>query len=308
MAEKTSKKGTKAAKPAARKPAARKPAAKKVAAEPAAPKRMGRAPQGPAAEPASRLIDRKIADLADWRGKTLQRVREIVRAADPEIVEEWKWETPVWSRGGIVCTGETYKQVVKMTFAKGAALPDPAGLFNSSLGGNVRRAIDIREGEIIDAAALKDLVRAAVALNLAGKKGTAKAKPAVLLSGGNPQIAKGDGDAPVQAYIAAMPGWKQELGRRLDALIVRAVPRVRKAVRWNSPFYGMEGQGWFLSYHVFTRYVKVTFFRGAALQPPPPGKGKDPDARWLDIHEEGFDEAQMTAWVKQAAKLPGWVP
>ena len=131
---------------------------------------------------------------------------------------------------------------------------------------------------------------------------------AVLLSGGNPQIPKGDGDAPVQAYIAAMPEWKRDIGTALDALIVRAVPDVRKAVRWNSPFYGVEGEGWFLSYHVFTRYVKVTFFKGSSLDPIPPGgsKGKDKDSRWIDIREDGLDEAQMTRWVQQAAKLPGW--
>ena len=122
------------------------------------------------AESASALIDEKITELGDWRGKMLARVRNIIHKADPEIVEEWKWMgTPVWSHGGIVCTGETYKNVVKMTFAKGAALQDPAGLFNSSLEGNVRRAIDIREGDKVDEAALKALVRAAVALNLARK-------------------------------------------------------------------------------------------------------------------------------------------
>ena len=128
----------------------------------------------------------------------------------------------------------------------------------------------------------------------------------VLLSGGNPQIAKADGDAPVQAYIAAMPGWKSELGRRLDALIVRNVPNVRKAVRWNSPFYGIEGQGWFVSYHVFTRYVKLTFLYGAQLDPLPPGAGKDKDARWYDIYEGEFDEAQTAEWIRQAAAIPGW--
>ena len=133
----------------------------------------------------------------------------------------------------------------------------------------------------------------------------AGAKP-VLLAGGNPQIAKADGDAPVQAYIAAMPGWKSDLGRRLDELIVRTVPDVRKAVRWNSPFYGIVGRGWFVSYHVFTRYVKVTFFRGASLRPVPPGSGKDPDSRWIDIREGELDEAQMAAWIRQAAALPGW--
>jgi len=123
-----------------------------------------------AAESAARFIDEKIKELGDWRGKTLAKVREIVHEADPEIVEEWKWMgTPVWSHGGIVCTGETYKAVVKMTFAKGAALQDPSGLFNSSLEGNVRRAIDIHEGDKVDEAALKDLIRAALALNLKGK-------------------------------------------------------------------------------------------------------------------------------------------
>ena len=128
----------------------------------------------------------------------------------------------------------------------------------------------------------------------------------VFLSGGNPQIAKADGDAPVQAYIAALPGWKSDLGRRLDDLIVRTVPDVRKCVRWNSPFYGVEGKGWFLNVHVFTRYVKVTFFRGATLRPVPPGAGKDEDSRWVDIHEDGLDEARMVTWVRQAAALPGW--
>src|SRR5215208_2188148 len=130
------------------------------------------------------------------------------------------------------------------------------------------------------------------------------AKPA-LLTGGNPQIAKADGDAPVQAYIAAMPGWKRDVGRRLDTLIVRTVPGVRKAVKWNSPFYGIEGQGWFLSFHTFTNYVKVTFFRGTSLRPAPPG-GKAKDARWIDIHEDDLDEAQMATWIRQAAALPGW--
>jgi hypothetical protein len=136
------------------------------------------------------------------------------------------------------------------------------------------------------------------------------AKPVVLLSGGNPQIAKGDGDAPVQAYIAAMPGWKSDLGRRLDALIVQTVPDVKKAVRWNSPFYGIEGRGWFLSFHVLTKYVKVTFFAGLSLNPiPPGGTEKSQGARWIDIYEDdGLDEEQMAAWVKQAAALPGWKP
>jgi hypothetical protein len=129
-------------------------------------------------------------------------------------------------------------------------------------------------------------------------------KPA-LLAGGNPQVAKADGDAPVQAYIAAMPGWKSHVGRRLDTLIVRTVPGVRKAVKWNSPFYGIEGQGWFLSFHTFTNYVKVTFFQGTSLRPVPLG-GKAKDARWIDIHEDDLDEAQMATWIRQATVLPGW--
>ena len=134
-------------------------------------------------------------------------------------------------------------------------------------------------------------------------------KPVKLLSGGNPQIAKADGDAPVQVYIAAMPGWKRDLGKRLDALIVRNVPNVRKAVKWNSPLYGIEGQGWFLSFYVFTHYVKVTFFGGSSLRPVPPGASKQKDVRHFDIHErDELDQAQMATWVKQAAALPGWVP
>jgi hypothetical protein len=136
-------------------------------------------------------------------------------------------------------------------------------------------------------------------------KGPAVAAMPALLAGGNPQIAKANGDAPVQAYIAAMPGWKSDIGRRLDALIVRNVPNVSKAVRWNSPFYGIEGQGWFLGFHVFTHYAKVTFFRGASLRPVPPG-GTGKDARWIDIHQDDLDEARMATWVKQAAAIPGW--
>jgi hypothetical protein len=128
------------------------------------------------------------------------------------------------------------------------------------------------------------------------------------LSGGNPQVAKADGDAPVQAYIEAMPGWKRDLGKRLDALIERSAPGVRKAVKWNSPLYGVEGQGWFLGLHVFTHYVKVAFFRGAALHPPPPGASKSKDTRYIDIREgDDLDEAQMADWVKQAAALPGFL-
>jgi len=253
---------------------------------------------------ASRLIDQRIRDLGGWRGETLARMRALILEAEPETTEEWKWMgTPVWSHHGIVCTGEAYAMVVKLTFARGAGIPDPSRLFNSSLKGNTRRAIDIREGEKVDAGAFKALVKAAVAQNAP----PGKAKSVKLLSGGNPQIAKADGDAPVQAYLAAMPGWKREAGRRLDALIVRTVPDVRKAVKWNSPFYGVEGRGWFLNFHCFTKFVKVAFFRGTSLRPLPPGKSKHKEVRYLDIHEDDpLDEELAAKWIRQASKLPGW--
>ena len=138
-----------------------------------------------------------------------------------------------------------------------------------------------------------------------------KSKPR-LLSGGNPQIPKGEGDAPVQAYIKAMPGWKSEAGRRIDKLVEKTVPGVKKAVKWNSPFYGLPaedepGTSWFLSFHVFTKYIKLTFFRGAELSPPPPVGSKDPNTRYFHIEEAGFDEKQLASWIRQAAALPGWI-
>jgi hypothetical protein len=316
----------------------------------APPKSIAKAKPAAATKPTaatavSRRIDERIRSFGDWRVETLEEVRRLIHEADPDIVEECKWVkptnpagVPVWSHAGIICTGEIYKQVVKLTFARGASLKDPRRLFNSSLEGNTRRAIDIREGESLDADAFKALIQSAVAENVRSKAPTSpaakaksspkssatnnpasKAKPAAqvpktakpvkLLSGGNPQIAKADGDAPVQAYIAAMPGWKSDLGRRLDALVTRHVPKVRKAVKWNSPFYGIEGQGWFLSFHVFTRYVKVTFFAGASLRPVPTGgTPKSKEVRWIDIYEDDrLDEPQLRTWIKQAAALPGWM-
>jgi hypothetical protein len=126
------------------------------------------------------------------------------------------------------------------------------------------------------------------------------------LSGGNPQIAKGYGDGPVQAYIDAMPDWKRDVGRRLDGVITANIPNVHKAVKWNSPFYGIEGQGWLVSFHTFSKYVKVTFFHGTSLRPVPPG-GSNDDARWVDVHEDDLDEAQLAKWVAQAAAGPGWI-
>ncbi|CAN5501522.1 DUF1801 domain-containing protein [soil metagenome] len=134
---------------------------------------------------------------------------------------------------------------------------------------------------------------------------TKTAKPK-LLAGGNPQVAKADGDAPVQAFIAAAPGWKGDVARRLDALIVRNVPNVQKAVRWNTPFYGIEGDGWFIGFHLTAKYVKVAFFRGASLTPMPPGESTQKFVRYLHIHEKDLiDEKQLTSWIKQASKLPG---
>ena len=253
---------------------------------------------------ASRKIDEKIADLGDWRGERLSEIRRIIREVAPGVIEEWKWMgSPAWSHGGIFAVANAHKDKVKLTFAHGAELPDPMKLFNATLGGNTWRAIDLREGDRIDDAALRALVREAVTHNT-----TQPVKP-ILLSGGNPQIAKADGDAPVQSYIAAMPGWKSDVGRRLDELIMRTVPDVRKAVRWNSPWYGIEGEGWFMSYHVFARYIKVAFLNGASLQPVPPGAGKDNDSRWVDVYEGELDvdpagdRSARLAWVRQTVKF-----
>lgn len=271
---------------------------------------------------ASHIIDEKIRSLGDWRGEILAELRRAILQAAPGIVEECKWVkpsnpwgVPVWSHAGIICTGETYKDVVKLTFARGASVDDPQGLFNSSLEGNTRRAIDIREGDALDAEAFKALIRAAVEENHRAYAPKSKTKPTklqkneqgvVLLSGGNPQIAKADGDVPVQAYIAAMPGWKGDVGRMLDTLIERTVPHVKKAIRWNTPFYGIEGQGWFLGYHCLTKYVKVSFFRGTSLRPVPPGESKQKEVRYLDINEnDQIDKELLSSWIRQASELPG---
>jgi len=137
------------------------------------------------------------------------------------------------------------------------------------------------------------------------KRKSAKLAEPVLLSGGNPQIAKGYGDEPVQAYISAVPGWKRDIARRIDELIVETVPNVKKAVKWNSPFYGLDGQSWFLSLHCFDKYIKVAFFRGTSLEPMPPGKSKHPEVRYWDVREDEFDDDRFVRWVEQASKLPG---
>ncbi len=303
----------------------------------------------------------KIAELNDWRGATLARLRGLIQQAIPDVVEEWKWRgTPVWSLHGLICTGETYKQVVKMTFANGASVPDPAGLFNASLDGNTRRAIDFHAGDAVDAAALKALVRAAADLNEAATRDrTARAsQPSVpkasgavrsrqtamplaevdaadssapaakasrtrrsdasaagSLGRGQPtgqkagkpaSLPKSDGDAGVQAYIASLAPWQAALARRVDAMVVAQVPAVVKAVRWHSPFYGVEGEGWFLAFAAFQRHVKFSFFKGASLDPVPP-VGQFKAVRSLDVREaDQLDEQQLADWIRQAAAIPGW--
>lgn len=294
-------------------------------------KKQSRTTSSQPADPsdAARAIDERLAAMTDWRGSTLARVRQLIKQALPDVVEDVKWRkpsnamqgVPVWSNGGIICTGEVYKNAVKLTFPKGAAIDDPAGLFNAGLDGGTRRAIDLHEGDTLSAAAFKALIRAAAKANAPvssptghkprpAKKPSTAAKPK-LLSGDNPQIAKADGDAPVQAYIAAIPGWKQEIARRLDALIQKSVPKVRKAVRWNSPFYGLS-DGWFVGLHCFKNYVRVTFFAGASLSPVPPGASKIKNVRYLDIREGDWSaggtltDAQLSSWITQASTLPGW--
>ena len=241
----------------------------------AKPKSKSPPKAGATGKPASRLIDQRIRDLGDWREETLARMRALILEADPEMIEERKWRkpsnamagVPVWSHHGIVCTGETYTKVVKLTFAQGASLPDPSRLFNSSLEGNTRRAIDIHEGEKVDAGAFKALVKAAVAQNGPPAK---KAKPACEARPKPVKAPKrGRRSYSFRAAIrrsrrpTATPRCRRTSprcragsatsGKRLDALIVRTVPNVRKAVKWNSPFYGIEGQGWFLGFHCFTK-------------------------------------------------------
>lgn len=285
-------------------------------------------PRKPSTKRPSKPRPPAASQSPDWQSTTLARVRALIIRACPDAAEERKWKklsnnmlgVPVWSSagGGIICTGETYKHAVKLTFAKGAALPDPACLFNASLEGTTRRAIDIHEGDTLNERAFQTLIRAANALNDATRHAPARrsrpAKPR-LLSGDNPQVRKAHGDAPVQAYIAAIPGWKRDTARRLDTLITATVPNVRKAVKWNSPFYAAGDErsdgsnhkpAWFLTLHCFTHYIKVAFLRGTSLRPVPPVKSKQKEVRYLHIHEhDTLDEQQLTDWITQAARLPG---
>ncbi len=256
-------------------------------------------------------IDARIAELGDWRGEKLAELRSLIHDAEPDVEEACGLGgTPTWSYNGILLVGDGFKDKVKLTFHSGAMLKDPKNVFNAGLDENKRRSIDLSEGDDVDKTAFKAMVRQAVSYNTRqllakAKGGMIDGKP-VLLSGGNPQIPKSEGDAPIQTYIDAIPGWKRQTTRRIDEIIVENVPGVLKAVRWNSPFYGIEGQGWFVSYHMFSRYIKVTFLNGATLDPEPPGSGKDPDSRWIDIHEDELDEEQLAEWVRQSAVVPGW--
>lgn len=230
------------------------------------------------------------------------------------------------SASGAIVSIAGYPKWVTLFFLHGASLPDPNGILEGR-GVQVRSvrlsppsrlqepaaqaliaAAKAENPELRSAPTLTTLIKSVSAKQRPRRSPMAKkAKSPVLLAGGNPQIPKGDGRAPVRAYIEAIPGWKRDVGRRIDAIVTREVPRVRKAVKWNSLFYGMEDQGWFLNVHCFTKYVKVAFFNGASLKPMPPGLSKDTKVRYLDIHEDsGLDLRQFVAWVRQASKLPGW--
>jgi hypothetical protein len=252
----------------------------------------------------------------------LREVRKTMKSALPGAEEGIRWGVPWYKDGGPIAGFAAYKNHVGLVFWLDELQTKVRRLLAEQGYTSGKRTLQIRFDQKVPAAAIRQILKAQAKMSEVRSKGVrnkrsrasgkarvpppAKERQAKLLTGGNPQIAKADGEAPVQAYITAMPGWKRDVGRRLDALIVRTVPSVRKAVKWNSPFYGVEGQGWFLAFHVFTRYVKVTFFQGTSLRPVPPG-GTGEDARWIDIRERDLDEARMATWVQQAAALPGWL-
>jgi len=223
------------------------------------------------------------------RSVTLPKELQAVFDIDRDVAALYERLPPSHRRAWATYVAEAKRPETRSRRAKAAPKGIRARAFPSQVDGVVR-------GDPA-AASTRTRTRASGAI-------TSKRKP-VLLAGGNPQIAMAAGDAPVQAYLAAMPGWKRDVGRRLDALITRTVPDVRKAVKWNSPFYGIAGRGWFLGLHTFTNSVKVTFFRGTLLRPVPAG-GTGKDARWINVHEANLDEQQLSAWIAQAAKLPGW--
>jgi hypothetical protein len=245
----------------------------------------------------ARTVDDYIKGFPLPVQKKLKIIRKVVKKNAPEASEKIGYGMPSYNYQGVLLYFAAYEGHIGLY-----AMPSAIRHFSKDLEkyktskGTIQFSLDKK----IPEALITKIVKFRVNENLNKKK-------PILLFGGNPQIAKAEGNAPVQAYIAAIPGWKRKVGLRIDALIVKAVPDVHKAVKWNSPFYGIEGQGWFLSFHCFAKYIKVAFFRGASLRPPPQGESKHKEVRYLDIHEnDKIDEAQFIKWVKQASKLPGW--
>lgn len=266
----------------------------------------------------SRLIDARIESLDDWRGRTLSRLRALIKQADPDVVEEWKWGVPVWSHDGLICTGEAYKSHVKLTFAKGASLEDPTGLFNSSLEGNVRRAIDLHQGDRMDGKAFKALIRAAVVLNRSRPRAAAKPrKPGTARKA----PAEAEGHAAIEDWITHWTWKKGSAGgvndemrpivRRVDELIRETIPGLQYAIKWRNPFYGLPDKGWIISIAPYTAHVSIAFYGGADFDPPPPHDPGTPSverARYVRV--KTLQEAQgstMRRWIKQAGRVRGWV-
>ena len=260
-------------------------------------------------------FDSYLAAVSPDKRAALEKLRKIIKSVAPKAEEYISYGLAAFRLNGkpLVAIGASANHCAfyPMDNTTVAAHKDELKGYETSKG-----TIRFKADKPLHATLVRKLVKARIADNMKSKStskagakgnpGTRAAKPVKLLSGGNPQIAKGYGDAPVQAYIAAMPGWKSDVWRRLDALIERTVPDVRKAVKWNSPFYGIEDHVWFLGIHVFAKYIKVAFFRGASLRPLPPGESKQKEVRYLDIHEDDpLDEAQFADWVKQASQLPG---
>lgn len=258
----------------------------------------------------AREIDEYIAGFPPHVQTILRKVRATIRKAAPRAEETLSYRMPAFTLDGPLVYFAAFTNHIGFypPVRNDPRLSAKTARYANEKG-NLRFPLD----EPIPYTLITQLVKARVRDNQARAASRKKRavgprqvkRQTVLLAGGNPQIAKADGDAPVQAYIDAIPGWKRETARRLDALVTRAVPGVHKAVRWNSPMYGVKDRGWFLSFHVFTRYVKVTFFKGTSLRPVPPG-GTGKDSRWVDLHEGDFDETQLRQWIRQAAAIPGW--
>ncbi len=244
-------------------------------------------------------VDDYLADVPAEARRRLGHIRAIAKRIVPDAREVISYGIPAFRHGKVFLYFAAFKDHVSLfppVPAKGGLARQLAPYRNAK--GNLLFPLDKR----FPVALVKQAVQALARQHAAPAR---KAKQPKLLAGGNPQVRKADGDAPVQAYIAAIPGWKRGTAQALDALITKAVPGVAKAVRWNSAMYGMPGQGWFASFHVFTHYVKLTFFKGTSLAPAPAG-GSAREARWIDIHEGDLEEARLRRWVKQAAALPGW--